>query len=292
MTCQTQGVRVLERGEEWSLVECYSSSFHNSPVLNWNALVQGYVKTKYLKEVTPNQEMGFVVDKLTQRLYVFREGKLYSTLVVSTGLTNQRQPYNETRSGEFLMTSKVGTFSSDNLKCGLAIRFNKGDMIHEVPYIETSGGGKDYSNCESKLGIKASHGCIRVQRKRTPEGVNMAWIWKNHKKNTKLIIWEDWQGRQIPVPAADTPLYYNPKGGVYYHSEDHCESVQRTDITFVAFPYGELDQEPYSALKPCGYCAPLPRVAEIEAVNSVYAEGEDHDPVMTEALKLCPRLKK
>ena len=289
VTCMTQGVHVLERGEEWSLVECYSSSFYDSPVLNWNALVQGYVLTEYLTEITPNQELGYVVDKLTQRLYVFVEGKLYSTLLVSTGLSNKRQPYNETRSGEFLMTSKVGTFASDNLKCGLAIRFNKGDLLHEVPHILQADGTRNYKNCEPKLGTKASHGCIRVQRKRTPENVNMSWIWEHHSNNTRMFIWEDWQGRQIPYPAEDHPLYYNPKGGVYYHSADHCSSVQRKDIVFEAFPYAELDREPYAELKWCEYCAPALRKAEIDKINAVYAPGGDHDPVITEARKTCPR---
>ena len=58
VTCISQGVHVLERGEEWSLIECYSSSFHDSAILNWNTLVQGYVPTAYLKEVKPNQEKG------------------------------------------------------------------------------------------------------------------------------------------------------------------------------------------------------------------------------------------
>ena len=292
ITCMTQGVHVLEKGEDWSLVECYSSSFHDSAVLNWNVLVQGYVPTSYLKEVTPNQELGFVIDKLTQRLYLFREGHLFSTLLVSTGLSNKRQPYNETRSGEFLMTSKVGTFPSDNLRCGMAIRFNRGDLLHEVPYTVLADGGKNYKNCEPKLGTKASHGCIRVQRKKTPEGVNMAWIWQNLGRNsrTRLLIWEDWQGRQIDIPAEDTVLYYNPKGGQFYHRADHCYSVQKKDVTFEPFTYGELDTKPYSKLQPCEYCAPAPRRADIEKVNQVYAPGGDHDPVLTKARESCPKL--
>ena len=290
VTCQTQGVHVLERGEEWSLIECYSSSFHNSPILNWNALVQGYVPTRYLTEVIPDQETGYVIDKLTQRMYIFREGHLFSTLLVSTGLSNKRQPYNETRSGEFLMTSKVGTFRSDNLSCGLAIRFNKGDLLHEVPYIlQADGTTRNYRICEPKLGAKASHGCIRVQRKMTPEGVNMAWLWENHQKNIRLMIWEDWQGRQIPLPAEEQKVYYNPRGGSYYHSADHCASVDRADLVFEAFSYGDLDREPYAKLDRCEYCAPPLRKAEIEAINAVYAEGEDHDPVLTQARESCPR---
>ncbi len=293
VTCETQGVHVLERGEEWSLIECYSSSFHDSPVLNWNALVQGYVLTKYLKEVTPNQNLGFVIDKLTQRLYVFQDGHLFSTLLVSTGLSNERQPYNETRSGEFLLISRVGNFASDNLVCALGIRFNKGDLIHEVPHtLMADGTTRNYKNCEPKLGIKASHGCIRVQRLRTPEGVNMAWIWNNYKKNTKIIIWEDWQGRQISIPEDDTLLYYNPRGGQYYHSADHCSSVKRAGLTFESFPYSKLDEEPYAGLKRCEYCTPALRKAEIEAINEIYAPGGDHDPVLTEARKSCPRTEK
>ena len=190
VTMASQGVRVLERGEEWTKIECYSSSFHDSAVLNWNVLVQGYVETKLLKEVMPNQSIGLVVDKLTQRLYLFREGKLFSTLLVSTGLTNERQPYNETRSGEFLIVSRVGGFRSDNMYCPRALRFNDGDLLHEVPYVARDG-KKIYSVTEPKLGTKASHGCVRVQRKKTPEGINQEWLFNHCQLNTKILIWED-----------------------------------------------------------------------------------------------------
>ncbi len=293
ITCATQGVHVLERGEEWSLVECYSSSFHDSPILNWNALVQGYVLTEYLQEIVPSQEMGMVIDKLTQRLYIFREGRLFTTLMVSTGLSNRRQPYNETRSGEFLLTSKVGDFKSDNMICGKAIRFNKGDLLHEVPYIlGEDGRSRNYSSTEGKLGRKASHGCIRVQRKETPEGVNMNWIWANLRKNsrTRLLIWEDWQGRQIAVPADDTLLYCNPENGRYYHSAETCRCAP--DLKMQPFTYGELDEEPFSRMKRCEWCAPALRRAEIEEINAAYAPGGDHDPVLTEARKKCPRAQR
>ena len=226
VTCVSQGVHVLEQGEEWSLIECFSSSFHDSPILNWNTFVQGYVPTKYLKTLMPDQELGMVVDKLTQRLYIFQEGKLFSTLLISTGTANAKQPYNETRSGEFLLVSKVGEFSSDNLKCALAIRFNDGDLLHEVPYIASQEGRyRDYSINEPKLGTKASHGCIRVQRQASPEGVNQKWIWNNYKKNTKIIIWEDWQGRQIPAPDKDMPLYCVKKKTGNYHTTDLCSAI-------------------------------------------------------------------
>ena len=243
VTCISQGVHVLEQGEEWSLIECHSSSFHDSPILNWNTFVQGYVPTAYLKTIMPNQEMGMVVDKLTQRLYLFREGKLFSTLLISTGVANAKQPYNETRAGEYLLISKVGEFSSDNMRCPMAIRFNDGDLLHEVPYISSQGGRfRDYSINEPKLGTKASHGCIRVQRQASPEGVNQKWIWNNYRKNTKIIIWEDWQGRQISVSKADTLLYCVKKKNGNYHTTDRCSQI-RGKKNVITLTYGKCPRK-------------------------------------------------
>ena len=284
-TCETQGVHVLKKDGDWALIECYSSSFHNSKVINWNTLIQGWVPAKYLKEITPNQEIGYVVDKLTQRLYVFRDGKLFTTLQVSTGVANPSQPYNETRSGEFLLTSKVGNFSSDNMTCRIALRFNSGDLLHEVPYVY-SATDAGYKKQESALGTRASHGCIRVQRKKTPEGVNMQWIYDNHKKNTRFLVWEDWQGRQIDWSDDDTTLYYNPGKGEYYHSQATCYCAQK--ITFEPFTYGELDDGEFAELTRCPYCTPPLRKAEIDAINELHAVGGDRDPVLSEARLACP----
>ena len=281
VTCISQGLHVLETLDNgWSLVECYSSSFRDSSVHRWNQLVQGYIKTSYLKTTVPDQTMGIVIDKLTQRLYLFREGKLAATLLVSTGLVNRKQPWNETRSGEFLMLlPAVGGFQDGNMVCSYAIRYNFGDLIHEVPHSTTSG----YTVFEPKLGEKASHGCIRVQRRKTPDGYNMQWIWDNRKSNVRMVIWEDWQGRQIEYPSEDLTLYYNPKGGKAYHTQETCFSAKGK--TFTPFTYGELEEDPYGKLDRCSWCTPPLRKSEIDAINETYAPGGDHDPILTEARK-------
>lgn len=285
VTRGTQSVRVIsDTGDGWSLVECYSSSFHDNKVKAWNMLVQGYVKTDTLKTITPDAGMGLVVDKLSQRLYVFKDGKLFSTLQVSTGLSNERQPYNETRSGEFLLVSRVGEFQSDTMYCSMAIRFNDGDLLHEVPHTKNGDGTKNYRNTEAKLGDRASHGCIRVQRNKTPEGVNMTWLWKNWRMNTKLVIWEDWQGRQLPYPDDNTILYYNPDKGTQFHTSAQCQGVvEKHWSKFQSFTYGELDFGSYQKLQPCPYCAPPLRKPEIDKINADHAPGGDHDPVLTKA---------
>ena len=272
VTGASQAVHVLEEKDGWTLVETYSSSFHDSKVKNWNAFVTGYIQSSKLKTVTVNQEYGLIVDKLTQRVYIFHDGHLMTELKCSTGLYNDRQPYNETRSGEFMVISRVGDFKSDNLVCGLGLRFNSGDLLHEVPHTVNADGTKNYKNCEPKLGERASHGCIRVQRLKNADGINMRWIWDNIKVGTKLVVWEDYQGRQIPVPAADTPLYYNPNGGSNYHSTATCTGVKNQYLPLTAFTYGELDTGSYAELTPCRYCCPPARQAEIEEINRVHLE--------------------
>ena len=287
----SQGVRVIEHLDGgWSLVECYSSSFFSKPATKiqaWNILVHGYIQTAYLKTVQPTDELALVVDKLAQRVYVFQKGKLLTSLLCSTGLVQwngkKYQPYNETRSGEFLLINMTGQLTSDRLICSYAIRFNGGDEIHEVPHQVNKDGTFNYKTTDPKLGTKSSHGCIRVQHNKTPEGVNMAWIYDLVKSQdlcgkVKIVVWEDWQGRQLPTPSPDTVLYYNPDRGQYYHRTEHCYMARK--VTFTPFLYSKLEEDGFKKLLACPYCVPERREAEIRAVNETYAPGGDHEELL------------
>ncbi|MBQ6233779.1 MAG: L,D-transpeptidase family protein [Clostridia bacterium] len=275
VTGTSMGVHVLEnRPDGWSLIECHSASFFDSKVKAWNEFVTGYVKTSLIQKKTPSTQYGIVVDKLTQTLYLFHEGHLMTTLAVSTGQYNPKQPYNETRTGEFLLVSKVGDFRSDAMICSDAIRYNGGDLIHEVPHVKNADGSKSYKNTEYKIGNRGSHGCIRVQRLRNADGINMAWLWDHlvvdSKNGTRMVIWEDYQGRQMAIPSDDTLLYYNPNGGSYYHSTDSCPGVRSQYLPLTAFTYGELETGIFAKLERCPNCHPERRKAEIEAINQVH----------------------
>ena len=277
VTRSTQGVHVLETLDNgWTKIELYSSSFAGSPTKAYNKLTTGYIQTELLVEVEVRTEFALVVDKLTQRLYIYQDGKLFDELMVSTGLGTEKDPENETRSGEYLLYSATGGFWSGDYLCNYGIRYNDGDLIHEIPHLEKES-GDDYSRTEKLLGQRASHGCIRVQRKRTEKGVNMRWIWTNmkDKMKTRIVIWEDWTGRQIDIPDASTPLYYNPKGGKDYHDSPTCYGVLEKYEPMTAFTYGELEDEAYAKLKVCTYCNPPLRAAEIEAINAAYAPAEE-----------------
>jgi hypothetical protein len=273
VTCASQAVHVLERGDTWTLIEAYSSSEEGSAVKVFAEQFQGYVKTDRLKEEEVDQTYGLVIDKLQQRLYVFKEGKLFTTMLCSTGFAkNKEHLFHETPAGEFLMVSWVGGFQAETLWCAYGIRINSGILVHEVPSREeTDRNGvtfTSYARCERYLGEKASHGCIRVQRQLTPEGVNAKWLWDNlHRKPyTKVIIWDDLD-RELTYPSDDLLLYYNPKGGTNYHSQPACSLVKDKYEPMTAFTYGELDEKPYSKLTPCPGCAPQGRREKIDELN-------------------------
>ena len=58
-----------------------------------------------------------------------------------------------------------------------------------------------------------------------------------------------------PTPATypDTPLYYNPSGGEYYHRDQNCKRINERYLPLKGkFTYSELDKFP--DLKPCSIC--------------------------------------
>ena len=135
---------------------------------------------------------------------------------------------------------------------------------------ESRGGTiRDYSRCERYLGEKASHGCIRVQKEKTPEGVNAKWLWDNLHRTpyTKVIIWDDLD-RELDYPNDDLLLYYNPNGGENYHSQPTCTLVKDQYEPMASFHYSQLDEKPYKKLNACPGCAPMPRKEKIDELNA------------------------
>ena len=283
ITYASQGLHILEtRDDGWTLVEAYNSSYGPDCASRrgygvTDDLIRGYVKTSLLKTVTPRTEYGLLIDKLNQTMYIFSEGKCIGTLLVSTGLNNAKQSWNETPSGEFVMISKMGGFAAGNLWCAYGMRVNGGCAVHEVPYIgdkDTPAERRDYSSTVKLLGQKASHGCIRVQKAANEQGQNIKWLWENLKVNSKVLIWDD-TGRMRPYPVADDyELYYNPDGGKYYHENQYCPSVRDRFLPLTPFTYGELDTGDFASLKPCTRCTNLMRKRTIDEMNRELMSGK------------------
>ena len=263
---QSQGVHVLEEdtdGDGYVLIEAYSNDgtkTDNEYMESLDAqLIRGYVKKSLLFEVTPSSRYALLVDKLRQKLYIFEQGRIIGTLAVSTGLNNSKQPYNETPAGEFITVSKVGDFQAGSRTIGrYAIRINGGTLLHEVLHdVAADGKTKIYDAYEPQLGMKASHGCIRIQRRKNDQGQNMAWLWENLENKTRVFIWDD-AGRKVfepETPDADLQLYRNPNGGSNYHLDENCSGVKSQYLPLTGdLTYGDLTRSEFAKLTPCVYC--------------------------------------
>ena len=189
---QSQGVHVLEKtADGYALIEAYSNDGTKSESEYVESLaakrVQGYIKKSRLYTDQPSDKYAILVDKLRQKLFLFEDGRIISELLVSTGLNNKNQPYNETPAGEFLTVSRVGDFKAGSRTIGrFAIRINGGTLLHEVLHDVNADGTRNYANYEPDLGQKASHGCIRIPRRKNADGINMEWFWNNLEELIKL----------------------------------------------------------------------------------------------------------
>ena len=264
---QSQGVRVVEDdadGDGYVLIEAYTNDGTKTDNSYMESIaaskVQGYVKKSRLYQQTPSDKYALLVDKLRQKMYIFEAGRIISSLDVSTGLNTAKQPYNETPAGEFLVVSWTGDFKAGSRTIGrFALRINGGTLLHEVLHdVAADGKTKIYDSYEPQLGSKASHGCVRIPRRKNAEGINMQWLWDNLEKHTKVLIWED-KGRRMydpELPAADMPLYRNPDGGSNYHLDQNCPGVKEKFLPLEGgFAYGDLESDDYKKLTPCVHCA-------------------------------------
>ncbi len=209
---QSQGLHVIGETNEhgYVLVEAFSNYDENyNPKTDEEKahafdMKQGYVKAKDLKTVNVATDMALLIDKLSQRMYLFVDGVRVTEFLIATGLIADGKYYNETIAGEYITISRTGGFPSGNMYCDMAIRINGGILIHEVPYKTNRDGTKNYSSFEGYLGTKQSHGCIRVQRLKNAEGYNHRWLWDNLIKGPyKVIIWDD-------LNRVDTPTTWQP----------------------------------------------------------------------------------
>jgi hypothetical protein len=62
-------------------------------------------------------------------------------------------------------------------------------------------------------------------------------------------------------------MYYNPKGGVKYHTTARCTSVKSTYLPLSGITYGDLSRYHYTELTPCGVCGAPERPERVQAWN-------------------------
>lgn len=177
---QSQGLQVLEPGQRYTLARVWR---HED-----DTLVEGYIPTKKLKVVIPNTHYGLLVDKTAQTLTVYEYGTPIGKARISTGLPTQDKPFRETRTGAFMTTDRLIAFESNGFWCEYPIRFDGGNLFHQIGSLKTAG-GKDFAIQHQQLGQRASEGCVRVAAQGA-EGfeIDAYWLWTHVEYGTKVIV--------------------------------------------------------------------------------------------------------
>ena len=184
VSCRTTGVAVLEICDDgWVKVGGWRQVD--------NAYVEGYVLADKLRIIRPNTSYGAVLDKKAQTLAIYEDGKKIGTIQVSTGLVVDAAKA-ETRSGVFLLGTRMSNFQRDGHLYCYPIRIDGSHLIHQVGYARTSN-GRDFDAEIAVLGQKASHGCVRIDPRSTEEnnGMNCWWVWTHMGHDCKIIVTDD-----------------------------------------------------------------------------------------------------
>ncbi len=180
---QSQAVKVMDiRQDGWVRIQAWN---HES-----GEMVEGYVPQNRLMMVQPNDQYGLLLDKHTQTLTVFCQGKRITTLQVSTGRMEQDKLFQETPAGSFLTLEHMSDFATGGLHYDYPIRYDGGNLLHQLGYKERSG-RNDFTQQTPQLGTKASHGCVRLPSQVNEDGVNAYWLWTHLPYHTRVIILDD-----------------------------------------------------------------------------------------------------
>ncbi len=187
---QSQGVEVHSMDGEWA----YITAFRHED----GARITGYVPVSRLKTVRPNPIYGLLIDKETQTMQVFQEGHVIAVLPVSTGLVAREKLIRETAAGAFLTLRHLEDFSDGGYHYTLPIRYDGGNLLHSVGY-KAQGRMRDFTGQTDTLGLKASHGCVRIpvtEDLLQEESVNIWYLWTHLPYHTRVMILDDSEIRE------------------------------------------------------------------------------------------------
>ncbi len=141
-------------------------------------LLEGFVPTDKLKEISLAEKYGIVVSLEEQQVYIYEDNELLTSFLCSTGIDENNY---FTPEGIYLIGDRGESFFSSRFQQGAYnwVRFNYNYLFHSLPFDEN----REMIDEEAeKLGQKASHGCIRLSM----EDIN--WFYDNIPRGTPVVI--------------------------------------------------------------------------------------------------------
>lgn len=251
--------------------------------------IEGFVEASKLKLVEPKHDYGLLLDKAKQTLTIFQNGERIGTMPVSTGLVAKGKLIRETAAGAFLLQEHMGEFSESGYTYRYVIRYDGGNLLHSVGYKKTNN-RFDFSDQAGMLGLKASHGCVRLPAEADPDsGFNAYWLWRNLSANTRLIILDDeeqraWETQAVTgkvanvKPEAPQPLAEGESELLLTFGGDAVlgtrEKWWKDDISFPSYLARNGMAYPFSGLQSV-FAADDMTFINLECVLKADAAGED-----------------
>ena len=214
---QSQGMEVLSVEDGWARITAWRHEDGDR--------ITGYVPAEHLKVTSPNGPYALVVDKRVQEMTLYEDGRRIVTLPVSTGLTAPDKLIRETAAGAFLTEVRIGDFDSDGRRYQHCIRYDGGNLIHSIGY-RNADGSRDYSEQRDGLGVKGSHGCIRVpEASRDGSGIDAWWLYTHLPYHTRVFVIDDPVARECEAIAAGA----GKKAGAFYQAEHFDAGLTKYD---------------------------------------------------------------
>lgn len=204
---QSQCLEVLDIAGDWARVTAWNHERGEQ--------MTGYVPLKNLKTAEPNGPYGLLIDKRTQTMALFEDGRRLVEVPVSTGLVARDRLIRETAAGSFLTVERIAGFADSGYYYDYPIRYDGGNLIHQLGYKKVNG-RSDFRDQTPQLGQKASHGCVRVQRDADAEtGLSAYWLWTHLPYHTRVMILDDPDQRRLEAEAvlAGRPVPTMPPAG-------------------------------------------------------------------------------
>ena len=200
----TVSVKILELGipNGWTKVAFYRYGD--------GAYQEGYIRTEKLAMVRPSGHYGLIADLAAQTMYVFRDGELLGSLLISSSLDGLKV---ETCCGVFLTGLRMGSFREEGFQYEYAIRIDGSNLLHQIGYRYAQ--NASFQEQRQTLGTQASHGCIRLAETPGESGRELTawWIYSHIPKRTVLIVVDDYarrvsealteQGFSVSAPVPD-----------------------------------------------------------------------------------------
>ena len=182
VTTRTVGVSVLEITDDgWVRVGAWLQPD--------GRYAEGWVKAERLRMIWPNDRYGAGIDKKAQTMTVYEAGKKIGTVLISTGYEDAENGKAYTRSGVYLMGTRMEAFSQSGHFYNYPVKIDGGHLIHSSGFTLTYR-FRDYDEELASLGTKASHGCIRIDPRSTEGegGINAWWVWTHMGHDAKIIV--------------------------------------------------------------------------------------------------------